>query len=99
MSVRACAHSTHYVKRALQSTALLLCIGGSLVATGCGGSSSGGGVSDPPPPPPPPAKYQVSGTISGLTASGLSLANASDTVSPAANATAFSFPTSLAGGS
>lgn len=36
--------------------------------------------------------YHVSGTITGLTAGGLTLANGTDTVSPAANATGFTFP-------
>jgi hypothetical protein len=37
--------------------------------------------------------YSVGGTISGLTGSGLVLANGSDTISPAANASTFAFPT------
>ena len=36
--------------------------------------------------------YHVGGTIAGLTAGGLILANGTDTVSPAANATSFTFP-------
>ena len=42
--------------------------------------------------------YKVGGTISGLTASGLILANGTDTVSPAANATTFTFTQSVAFG-
>jgi len=42
-----------------------------------------------------PSAYSVGGTISGLTASGLVLANGSSTVSPASGATAFTFPTSV----
>ncbi len=42
--------------------------------------------------------YKVGGTISGLTASGLILANGTDTVSPAANATTFNFTQSVAFG-
>jgi len=42
-----------------------------------------------------PSSYSVGGTISGLTASGLVLANGSDTVNPASGATAFTFPTSV----
>ena len=42
--------------------------------------------------------YTVGGTISGLTASGLVLANGSDTVSPASQATSFVFPTAVATG-
>jgi Tol biopolymer transport system component len=49
---------------------------------GCGGGSdasggSGGGSTSttPPPPPPPPATFNIGGTISGLTGSGLTLQN------------------------
>ena len=42
--------------------------------------------------------YTIGGTITGLTAGGLMLANGADTVSPAANATSFVFPTPLASG-
>ena len=42
--------------------------------------------------------YTIGGTISGLTATGLVLANGTDTVSPAANATSFVFPTAVASG-
>ena len=42
--------------------------------------------------------YRLSGTISGLTASGLILANGSDTVSPLANATTFAFANPVAFG-
>jgi hypothetical protein len=42
-----------------------------------------------------PAAFTVGGTISGLTASGLVLANGSDTVAPASGATTFTFPTSV----
>ncbi len=42
--------------------------------------------------------YHVGGTISGLTASGLILANGSDTVSPAANVTTFAFGGTVAFG-
>ena len=55
---------------------------------GCGGLSSlignGGGGN---------TTYTIGGAISGLSATGLVLANGSDTVSPAANATSFVFPT------
>ena len=59
-----------------------------LALAGCGGSSGGGST----------ATYTIGGTISGLSASGLVLANGADTVSPAANATSFVFPTALASG-
>jgi len=44
-----------------------------------------------------PSAYTVGGTISGLTTSGLVLANGSATVSPAAGATAFTFSTPVPG--
>ena len=40
--------------------------------------------------------YKLGGTISGLTATGLILANGTDTVSPAANASAFTFASAVA---
>jgi hypothetical protein len=43
--------------------------------------------------------YTIGGTISGLTASGLVLADGTQTVSPASGATAFTFPTAVASGS
>jgi hypothetical protein len=43
--------------------------------------------------------YTIGGTISGLTASGLVLADGSQTVSPASGATSFTFPTAVASGS
>jgi hypothetical protein len=45
-----------------------------------------------------PAHYHVGGTITGLSAAGLVLANGSDTVSPAASATAFTMPATVASG-
>ena len=45
------------------------------------------------------ASFTVGGSISGLTASGLVLANGGTTVSPAANAMTFTFPTALPSGS
>jgi hypothetical protein len=57
--------------------------------SGCGG----GGDS-----PPPAMTYTVGGSITGLTAPGLVLANGGDTSSPAANATSFSFATPQATG-
>ncbi len=68
-----------------------------LVLAGCGGSSgtsassSGGGGGS--------SSYTNGGTISGLTEGGLTLADASQSVSPAANAASFTFPTSVASGS
>ena len=42
--------------------------------------------------------YSLGGSISGLTVSGLVLANGSDTVSPPANSTSFVFPTKVGDG-
>jgi uncharacterized repeat protein (TIGR03803 family) len=55
-------------------------------ASGCGG-----GQTQPP-------TYTIGGSISGLTVSGLILANGGQTVSAAANATSFTFPTQWASG-
>jgi hypothetical protein len=65
-----------------------------LLFSGCGGgdSSSGGDGGAP-------ATYSIGGSITGLTAAGLVLANGSDTVSPAAGATSFTFATALTSGS
>jgi uncharacterized repeat protein (TIGR03803 family) len=60
------------------------------LASGCGGGGGGGQTQ--------PATYTVGGSISGLTAGGLILANGSQTVSPAANATSFVFPTQSTSG-
>src|SRR6185437_811698 len=66
-----------------------------LILGGCGGSSS---PADGNPPPPPPATYSLGGTISGLSAAGLVLANGSDTLSVASGASTFTFGTPLASG-
>jgi len=68
-----------------------------LILGGCGGSSSPANGNSPPPPPPP-ATYSLGGTISGLSATGLVLANGSDTLSVASGATTFTFGTPLASG-
>jgi hypothetical protein len=47
---------------------------------------------------PPPATYTIGGKMAGLTAGGLVLANGSDTVSPAPNATTFTFSMRLTDG-
>jgi hypothetical protein len=43
-----------------------------------------------------PIRHNVGGTVSGLTAAGLTLHNGSDTLNVAANATTFTFPTMIA---
>lgn len=47
--------------------------------------------------PPGPATYAIGGTVTGLTASGLVLANGGDTVSVAAGATQFALPAHASG--
>lgn len=59
----------------------------SLVLASCGGGGGGGKTT-----------YTIGGSISGLTASGLTLADGSQTVSPAASATSFTFPDAVASG-
>jgi hypothetical protein len=61
-----------------------------LELTACSGGSSS---------MPPPATYTVGGSISGLTAAGLVLGNASDSYAAGANATTFTFATALQSGS
>lgn len=60
-------------------------------ATGTAGTTSIGAIVTCTP-----NTYQLGGTISGLTTAGLVLTNGSDTVSPAANSTAFIFPANVA---
>ncbi len=69
--------------------ALVGCGGGSSGSGGGGSNGSGSGAS---------ATYTVGGTISDLTASGLVLADGSQTVSPTASATSFTFATAEASG-
>jgi len=71
---------------------LALAILGTLALSGCSGGGSGargGGVAQ---------TYTIGGTISGLSASGLTIADGSQTLSPAANATSFVFPTAVPSG-
>ncbi len=67
---------------------------GSLILLGCGGGS--GSASSPSGGTP--SSYTLGGSIAGLTASGLVLANGTSTVSPAASANTFTFSTALATG-
>ena len=60
----------------------------SLLIGGCGRSGGGGGSS----------KYTIGGTISGLTASGLTLSTNGQSVSPASGATNFTFSTAFPSG-
>ena len=66
-------------------SAMLAACGGS----GGGSGSTGGSVA---------TTYSIGGTLSGLAASGLVLADGSETVLPATNATSFSFATAAASG-
>ena len=64
-----------------------------LIAAGCGGG--GGGDSAPPPAP----RFTLGGSVSGLSGSGLVLANGTDTIVVDAGATAYTLPTTLTSGS
>lgn len=68
-----------------------LLIASSVLLTACGGG--GGGTSAPVPVPIPPAAptYTLGGSITGLEASGLTLANGADTLRPAPGDTRFTF--------
>ncbi len=61
-------------------------------------TACGGGGDSSAPPPPQSVKYNVGGSVSGLTATGLVLANGSDTLNVSANASSFTMPTQLATG-
>ena len=68
-----------------------------LLLAACGGG--GGGDGPPAPrPPPPPAKLVLSGSVSGVTATGLVLADGSNTLPVAVNATTFTFGAILTSG-
>ena len=69
---------------------LAIAIPAALCLAGCGGGSSSS--------TPPPSTYTIGGTVTGLTAGGLVLADGSQTVSPASGATSFVFPTAVASG-
>jgi len=71
---------------------LTLALSCALLLAGCGGSGSGYTSGGTPP------TYTLGGSITGLAASGLVLANGADTVAPVANATSFTFPTALTSG-
>jgi hypothetical protein len=69
----------------------------SALLSACGGG--GGGSGSAPPPVPQTGSVTVSGTITGLTASGLQLQNNGvDTIAAAANATSFTFATAISSG-
>jgi len=65
----------------------------SIAVIGCGGG-------DKSTTPPPPATYTIGGTVSGLTGAGLVLQdNGSNNLTVSANATSFTFATSVKSGS
>ncbi len=88
MNLSSCRHSRSL--RCLEYGVLGSC---SLVLASCGGEAS-----NDPGPTGNATTYSVGGTISGLTASGLVLANGADTFSPAVGATAFTFAGRLTDG-
>jgi N-acetylneuraminic acid mutarotase len=61
-------------------------------------TACGGGGDSSQAPPPPLVSYNVGGSVSGLAAAGLVLANGGDTLNVSANATSFTMPTQLATG-
>jgi len=63
----------------------------------CSGSNGGSSASCSAPLAATPT-YTLGGSISGLTASGLMLVNGSQTITVAANASSFTFPTKIAAG-
>jgi N-acetylneuraminic acid mutarotase len=71
----------------------LLCA--SAFISSCGGGGGGGGGGAPPTP-----RFSIGGSISGLTADGLTLVNnGQDSISPGSGVTSFEFPTKLESGS
>lgn len=67
-----------------------------MTLTACGGGGSGGYSS---PPPPPPATYSIGGTVTGLSASGLTLDdNGGDTLTVSSGASTFTFATKITSG-
>jgi 6-phosphogluconolactonase len=74
--------------------AFVLIAASGVLLSGCGG----GGSSSSSPSGGTPSSYTLGGSIAGLTASGLVLANGTSTVSPAASASTFTFATALVAG-
>jgi sugar lactone lactonase YvrE len=74
---------------------LLVCITPLFLMTaGCGGGGGGGDGGNSAP-----LRFSLGGSVSGLTGSGLVLANGGDTLAVAAGATSFTLPTTVASGS
>ena len=67
-----------------------------VTALSLGGCRWGG--DDPASATAPPSNYTIGGNLAGLTTTGLVLANGSDTLAPAANATTFTFAKTVASG-
>lgn len=74
-----------------------IALAASIILVGCGGGGSSSGTGNTSSNDPP-SSYTLGGSISGLTASGLVLANDTSTVSPAADTSTFTFATSLPSG-
>lgn len=70
----------------------------SLAACGGGGGDSGDSGSPNPNPNPGPTNFTIGGSVSGLSTSGLVLANGSDTVNVASGGTSFNFANQVVGG-
>ena len=78
---------------------VLFACSASLALPGCWLDGSSAPAAAPVPAPlPAPTTYTVGGSISGLTAAGLVLANGNDALTVAANATGFTLPTAVAQG-
>jgi 6-phosphogluconolactonase (cycloisomerase 2 family) len=70
-----------------------------VLMSACGGGSSSAPTPTPTPPPPPASTYTIGGTVTGLTGTGLTLAdNGGDILTVPAKATSFTFATALASG-
>lgn len=82
--------------RSLPPRALVLGLALLGVLAGCGGGSSTGTTTTGPIAGT--STYTLGGTITGLSATGLTLTDGSQAVSPPADATTFTFPTALASG-
>ena len=83
---------------ARRALALLFTCTSTLALHGCWWDSNDSSPAAAPPPAPAPATYTVGGGITGLTATGLVLANGTDVLTVAANATGFTLPTAVAQG-
>ena len=72
----------------------MFCAAAGTMLSACGGGSD----NNPPPPPPPPPTYSLSGTVSGLSSTGLALTVNGSQVSVPSGATTIALTSSLASG-